>query len=52
MDVVCLSSYLGGPIPLLKRRGRKPKTEKSLQLQQQASKEPLRSGGDYLQMTV
>ncbi|XP_051752839.1 PC4 and SFRS1 interacting protein 1a isoform X4 [Ctenopharyngodon idella] len=36
----------GGPIPLLKRRGRKPKTEKSLQLQQQASKEPLRLGKD------
>ncbi|XP_067297692.1 PC4 and SFRS1 interacting protein 1a isoform X3 [Pseudorasbora parva] len=36
----------GVPIPLLKRRGRKPKTEKSLQLQQQASKEPLRLGKD------
>ncbi|RXN30177.1 PC4 and SFRS1-interacting -like protein [Labeo rohita] len=33
----------GGPVPLLKRRGRKPKMEKSLLLQR-ASKEPLRLG--------
>uniref|UniRef100_A0A671QPY5 Lens epithelium-derived growth factor-like n=1 Tax=Sinocyclocheilus anshuiensis TaxID=1608454 RepID=A0A671QPY5_9TELE len=33
-------------VPLLKRRGRKPKMEKSLLLQQQASKEPLRIGKD------
>uniref|UniRef100_A0A672JVB6 Lens epithelium-derived growth factor-like n=1 Tax=Sinocyclocheilus grahami TaxID=75366 RepID=A0A672JVB6_SINGR len=36
----------GGAVPLLKRRGRKPKMEKSLLLQQQASKEPLRIGKD------
>lgn len=36
----------GGPVPLLKRRGRKPKLEKSLLLQQRASKEPLRLGKD------
>ncbi|XP_050971804.1 PC4 and SFRS1 interacting protein 1a isoform X1 [Labeo rohita] len=35
----------GGPVPLLKRRGRKPKMEKSLLLQR-ASKEPLRLGKD------
>ncbi len=58
MYVVCLFSYLllfiiilGGPVPLLKRRGRKPKLEKSLLLQQRASKEPLRLG-DNLQMFV
>uniref|UniRef100_A0A9J8CXI1 PWWP domain-containing protein n=2 Tax=Cyprinus carpio TaxID=7962 RepID=A0A9J8CXI1_CYPCA len=37
-------------VPLLKRRGRKPKMEKSLLLQQQASEEPLRLGGDNLQI--
>uniref|UniRef100_A0A9J7XXX8 PC4 and SRSF1 interacting protein 1 n=1 Tax=Cyprinus carpio carpio TaxID=630221 RepID=A0A9J7XXX8_CYPCA len=36
----------GGPVPLLKRRGRKPKMEKSLLLQQRVSKEPLRLGKD------
>uniref|UniRef100_A0A9J8BDM2 Lens epithelium-derived growth factor integrase-binding domain-containing protein n=1 Tax=Cyprinus carpio carpio TaxID=630221 RepID=A0A9J8BDM2_CYPCA len=36
----------GGAVPLLKRRGRKPKMEKSLLLQQQASEEPLRIGKD------
>lgn len=36
----------GGPVPLLKRRGRKPKMEKSLILQQRASKETLRLGKD------
>ncbi len=42
---------LVGSVPLLKRRGRKPKMEKSLLLQQRALKEPLRLG-DHLQMFV
>ncbi|XP_043100282.1 PC4 and SFRS1 interacting protein 1a isoform X2 [Puntigrus tetrazona] len=36
----------GGKVPLLKRRGRKPKMEKSMLLQQRGSKEPLRLAKD------